>query len=119
MDNVDVNSLTPEYIESLIIKKDFQLYNSVDEDGKIVAVLTTCILTVKNGTLVFGNTTCQLAPLYNQEMEETVSYDNAIDSLLSFEFYLLKEREYIKSLQVKQASVKATLPVKEGFGRSF
>lgn len=77
--------ITPEMITGLIIKSEYH---------KLTDVLTVCVLTLKNGFTVTGESACASPENYNKELGDNISYNNARDKIWVLEGYLLKEALY-------------------------
>ena len=54
--------------------------------------MTFCVLTLQNGFLVTGESSCVSEENYNQALGEKIAYDNAFDKVWLLEGYLLRER---------------------------
>jgi hypothetical protein len=54
--------------------------------------LTICVLTLKNGTHVVGESACISPENFSDEIGRKVSFQNAIDKIWALEGYLLKEK---------------------------
>lgn len=76
--------VTPTDIQGKIAKVDY-LYHGV---------LTLCVLTLKNGFTVTGESACASPALYNKALGEQYAYENAFKKVWPLEGYLLKERLY-------------------------
>jgi len=74
--------LNPEHIDSIIKEREFH---------KLTDVLTVCVLTLKNGFTVTGESACASPENYDQEIGEKIAFDNARDKIWVLEGYLLKE----------------------------
>ena len=79
--------LTPKHIENTIDKCEF---------FKLTDVLTVCVLTLKNGFTVTGESACASPENFNKEIGEKIARGNALDKVWMLEGYLLKERIYHK-----------------------
>ena len=76
--------LTPDLIDSLIVKKEFHVFpDSCD---------TICLLTLKNGYTVNGSSACVSPENFNKEIGEDVSFKNARNEIWPLEGYLLKQK---------------------------
>ena len=80
--------LTPDLIESKIKEKSFY---------KLTERLTVCVITLKNGFELTGESSCVSADNYNKEIGEKISFENARNKIWELEGYLLKENLFIKS----------------------
>lgn len=78
--------LTPDLIESKIIKEEYHL---------LTDVLTVCVLTLKNGFTVTGESACASPSNYNKEIGDKIARDNAKDKIWVLEGYLLKEKLHL------------------------
>ena len=74
--------LNPAHIDSIIKKKEFH---------KLTGTLTVCVLTLKNGFTVTGESACASPENYDQEIGEKIAFENARDKIWVLEGYLLKE----------------------------
>lgn len=72
-----------------------------DIDGKIVkaqywhpekTTLTVCVLVLKNGTTVVGESACVSQENYDSAIGESVAYENARSKVWALEGYLLSEK---------------------------
>lgn len=75
--------LTPDLIESKIVKEDYYL---------LTDVLTVCILTLENGFTVTGESACASPANYNKEIGDRIARDNAKEKIWILEGYLLKQK---------------------------
>ena len=55
-------------------------------------LLTFCVITLKNGFTVTGESSCASPENYNQEIGQKIAYDNAVNKIWPLEGYLLKEQ---------------------------
>ena len=56
--------------------------------------LTLCVLTLKNGFTVVGESACASPENFDTEIGERLARDNAINKIWPLEGYLLRERLY-------------------------
>jgi len=84
--------LNPQHIDNTIIKTEF---------FKLTNVLTVCVLTLRNGFTVTGESACASPENYDKEVGEKISYKNARDKIWMLEGYLLKEKLYNKTKENK------------------
>ena len=75
--------LTPEHIENTIKGVEFH---------RLTDVLTVCVMTLKNGFTVTGESACASPANYDKEVGERVARDNATEKIWLLEGYLLKEK---------------------------
>lgn len=77
--------VTKEHLESIIVDKKFH---------RLTDVLTVCVLTLRNGFTVTGESACVDPASYNQEIGESIAYENAFEKLWQLEGYMLKTKLY-------------------------
>lgn len=81
--------------------------NKVTKDGitakikkvkyaRVSEKFTHCIITLKNGFEVTGESACVDPANYNQDIGEGIAYDNAFEKIWVLEGYLLHERLHIQ-----------------------
>lgn len=75
--------LTPDLIESKIVKEEYHL---------LTDVLTVCVLTLENGFTVIGESACASPANYNKEIGDRIARDNAKEKIWVLEGYLLKQK---------------------------
>ena len=75
--------LNPLHIENTVAKEEFH---------KLTDVLTVCVLTLRNGFTVTGESACASPANYDKEIGEKVAKENAMEKIWLLEGYLLKER---------------------------
>lgn len=80
--------VTPEHVESIITDEKYLTPTDT---------LTICVLTLKNGASVTGESACADPKLFNKELGEKYARENAFDKAWAFEGYLLKERLFNES----------------------
>jgi len=75
--------LTPQHIQDTI-------------DGhichKLTDVLTVCVVTLKNGFTVTGESACASPENYDEEVGNKIALENATEKIWLLEGYLLKQR---------------------------
>jgi hypothetical protein len=86
MENQKAPRVTKELLISLIVSA---VYIQPED-----TTLTVCVLTLKNGTHVVGESACVSPENFNADIGKTIAYDNAFDKIWPLEGYLLKERLY-------------------------
>jgi len=77
--------LTPELIDSKIGATKFH---------RLTDVLTVCVISLKNGFTVTGESACASPENYNQEIGEKIAFQNAREKIWQLEGYLLKQNLY-------------------------
>ena len=78
--------VSPEWIDNTIVDKEFWRPENT--------TLTVCVLTLKNGTIVVGESACVSPENFDAEIGEDIAYSNAREKVWALEGYLLKERMY-------------------------
>ena len=61
-------------------------------------LLTFCVITLKNGFTVTGESACASPENFNEEIGQKIAYDNAVNKIWSLEGYLLKEQLYKENI---------------------
>lgn len=87
--------LTPADIEAVIVSEVFHRHEGT--------TLTTCILTLRNGFQVTGESACASPENFSEAVGNKVARENAVAKVWTLEGYLLKERLF-------QASLPSTVP---------
>ena len=93
--------VTPADIEAVIVSEQFHVF--------VGTTFTSCVLTLKNGFTVHGESACASPENFNAELGRKIALDNAKNKIWALEGYLLKQRLYeqqqlndlIKSKQIK------------------
>lgn len=78
--------LTPANIEAVIVGEVYHRHEGT--------TLTTCILTLRNGYQVTGESACISPENFNEAVGNKVARENAVAKIWTLEGYLLKERLY-------------------------
>lgn len=60
--------------------------------------LTVCVITMKNGFKVVGESSCVSDENFNQALGEKYAFENAFEKLWALEGYLLRNRLYESSI---------------------
>ena len=81
--NLNAPRLNPSLIESVVVDTAYHI---------LTDVLTVCVLTLRNGFTVTGESACASPENFDQEIGEQISYKQALDKVWMLEGYLLKER---------------------------
>jgi len=76
--------VTKEYIESLVVKEQYHVF-----DG---STFTSCLLTLKNGFTVHGESACVSPENFDAELGAKAARDNAVNKIWMLEGYLLREK---------------------------
>ena len=77
--------LTPQLIDEVIVNES---YHSLTD------VLTVCVLTLRNGFTVTGESACASPANYNEEIGNKIAKENAREKIWVLEGYLLKQKLY-------------------------
>lgn len=83
-----MNQVTKESITAKITKVAYHQFRGT--------TLTVCVITVENGFTVTGESACVDPANFNQEIGESIAYDNAFEKLWALEGYLLKQRLFVQ-----------------------
>ena len=81
--------LTPQLIDETIVVESYH---------RLTDRLTVCVLTLRNGFTVIGESTCASPENYNEEIGNKIARENARDKVWDLEGYLLKQKLYEVSL---------------------
>ena len=75
--------LTPEVIDNAIEKAEYH---------RLTGVLTVCVLTLKNGFTVTGESACASPENYNEEIGNKIAFDNAREKIWQLVGFLLVDK---------------------------
>lgn len=75
--------ITPEHVEATVVKEHYH----VPPD----TTLTLCVLTLRNGFTVVGESACASPANSNEELGRHIARDNALNKIWLLEGYLLRE----------------------------
>ena len=84
-----MQKLTLDYIKSLIVNAEYQRFGDT---------LTVCVLTLRNGFTVTGESACIHADNFDEAIGKQLAYDDAVDKIWELEGYLAVQRLYENSL---------------------
>ena len=76
--------VTPEHLESGIVSESFHVFEGT--------TFTACLLTLKNGYTVLGESACASPENFNAELGRKIARDNAKNKIWSLEGYLLRQK---------------------------
>lgn len=76
-----MNKITKEYLESEIVKIEFQ---------RGLGNFTHCYITVRNGFIFHGESSCLSAENFDETIGQDVAYENAFEKMWSHYGFLLK-----------------------------
>lgn len=77
--------ITPERIKEVTAKIEYH---------KLTNVLTVCVITLRNGFTVTGESACASPENFDEEIGNKIAFKNAEDKIWLLEGYLLKQRLY-------------------------
>ncbi len=77
--------VTKDHIESLVIKEQFHVF-----EGS--STFTSCLLTLKNGFTVHGESACASPENFNFQLGRKIARDNAVNKIWMLEGYLLRDK---------------------------
>ena len=110
--NLNAPRITPDHIDSVIQSVHFftagdgyagalassEEFNSLPEGERFINppqqldLLTFCVIVLKNGFTVTGESACASPENFNAEIGKKIAYDNAREKIWLLEGYLLKEK---------------------------
>lgn len=76
--------LTPDYIDACIVDEAYHVFPGT--------TVTICLLTLKNGYTVTGESACASPENFDEEIGCKIARDNARNKIWALEGYLLKEK---------------------------
>lgn len=76
--------ITKDHIESLVVKEQFHVFEG--------STFTSCLLTLKNGFTVHGESACASPENFDSELGAKIARDNAVNKIWMLEGYLLREK---------------------------
>ena len=80
--------ITPERIQEVIASEAYHVFPGTQ--------LTVCVLTLRNGFTVTGESACASPENFNEELGRKIARRNAEEKIWSLEGYLLKQYLYKK-----------------------
>lgn len=102
--NLNAPRITPEHIDSIIASQHYftaadgerfaqfgEQYATVDVP-KPLECLTFCVLVLRNGFTVTGESACASPENFDPEIGKRIAYDNARNKIWPLEGYVLKDR---------------------------
>lgn len=87
--------VTPDHIESVIVGEYFFTADSALRDCPIMEplkLLTFCVLVLKNGFTVTGESACASPENFDAEIGRKIARDNARNKIWLLEGYLLRDK---------------------------
>ena len=76
--------ITPEHIDNVIVGEQYHVFEGT--------TFTICLLTLKNGFTVSGESACASPENFNEEIGRKIAKENARGKIWALEGYLLKEK---------------------------
>lgn len=76
--------ITLEHLENVIVSEQYHVFQNT--------TFTACLLTLKNGYTVLGESACASPENFNAELGRKIARDNAKNKIWSLEGYLLREK---------------------------
>lgn len=91
--------VTPDHIESIIASENYFTAGDAVKAGVVAGykypgpldLLTFCVLVLKNGFTVTGESACASPENFDAEIGRSIARDNAIQKIWMLEGYLLKQ----------------------------
>lgn len=78
--------ITPEDLENVIVSEQYHVFPNT--------TFTACLLTLKNGYTVLGESACASPANFNAELGRKIARDNAKNKIWALEGYLLRQNLY-------------------------
>ncbi len=76
--------ITPERLEEVVSSEQYHVFDS--------STFTACLLALKNGYTVLGESACASPENFNAELGRKIARANAINKIWQLEGYLLREK---------------------------
>ena len=76
--------VTPDQIEQVIVSEQYHVFAGT--------TFTACLLTLKNGYTVLGESACASPENFNAELGRKIARENAKNKIWQLEGYLLKQK---------------------------
>lgn len=76
--------VTPSKLEEVIVSEQFHVFAN--------STFTACLLTLKNGYTVLGESACASPENYNAEIGRKIARSNAVNKIWALEGYLLRQK---------------------------
>lgn len=92
--------ITPDHIESVISSEHYinvgdaclPVVRKIEESDSPLDLLTICVLVLKNGFTVTGESACASPENFDAELGKKIARANAVNKIWMLEGYLLKQR---------------------------
>ena len=76
--------ITPDHLETVITSEQYHIFPNT--------TFTACLLTLKNGYTVLGESACASPENFNAALGRKIARSNAVNKIWALEGYLLKEK---------------------------
>ncbi len=76
--------VTPQKLEEVIVSEQYHVFPN--------STFTACLLTLKNGYTVLGESACASPENFNADLGQKIARDNAKNKIWALEGYLLREK---------------------------
>lgn len=76
--------ITPEHLDSVIVSEQYHVF--------VGTTFTACLLTLKNGYTVLGESACASPENFDAELGRKIARENAKNKIWALEGYLLREK---------------------------
>jgi len=76
--------VTPDRLEEVIVSEQYHIFDN--------STFTACLLTLKNGYTVLGESACASPENFNADLGRKIARDNAKNKIWSLEGYLLRQK---------------------------
>lgn len=76
--------ITPEHLENVIVSEQYYIFPN--------STFTACLLTLKNGYTVLGESACASPENFNADIGRKIARDNAKNKIWALEGYLLRDK---------------------------
>ena len=76
--------VTPQKLEEVIVSEQYHVFPN--------STFTACLLTLKNGYTVLGESACASPENFNADLGRKIARDNAKNKIWALEGYLLREK---------------------------
>lgn len=81
--------ITPDHLESVIVSEQYHVFQGT--------TFTSCLLTLRNGFTVHGESACASPENFDAELGRKIARDNAKNKIWMLEGYALKQALYEQS----------------------
>ena len=76
--------LTPDHIDATVVSDQYHVFPGT--------TVTVCLLTLRNGFTVVGESACASPENFDEELGRKIAFDNARNKVWQLEGYLLRDR---------------------------